>query len=295
MKLSVIIPTFHRNDVLRQCLACLTPDVQSLARHYYEVIVTDDGRHQTAKELIEEEYPWVRWVKGPQKGPAANRNSGAGFASGEWLIFTDDDCLPNKDWLLVYYQAILENPAVQVFEGRSTAGTPRKAFSELAPINEKGGFLPSCNFGIRREVFQQMRGFDQEYSFSFEDMDLHYRLKKQGFEIPFLKEALIVHPWRITTGQNSVRFFANQQQGIMTFIGKHPEVLESFNSKHFLAIFTKKLSRDFFPGLIRYRGRGTTHAFRELFFNIKMGFILFPSTLSRFLQKRSQAALTSSG
>src|SRR5690554_3631612 len=141
MKLSVIIPTCHRNQLLRKCLALLKPDNQSLASHCYEVIVSDDGRLENAKELIEKEYPWVQWVRGPYKGPAANRNTGAAYATGDWLLFTDDDCLPDKDWLLVYYQAILKNPGIQVFEGRSTAGTPRRAFSELAPINERGGFL----------------------------------------------------------------------------------------------------------------------------------------------------------
>lgn len=293
MKLSVIVPTYHRTHVLRQCLARLTPKVQSLAAHCYEVIVTDDGRQETAQEMIEEEYPWVRWVNGPKKGPAANRNAGAAIAQGEWLIFTDDDCLPDKDWLLVYYQAILIHPEIHVFEGRSTAGTPRRSFSQLAPINERGGFLPSCNFGIQRQVFHQMKGFDQEYPFSFEDMDLHYRLNKQGCQILFLKEALIIHPWRTTTGEKSVKFFANQQYGILTFIGKHPEVLDRFNSKHFVAMFIMKLGLDFIPGIIKYRGRGVGHALRELHFNLKMGYILLPSTYNRFKQKWSQAASAS--
>jgi glycosyltransferase involved in cell wall biosynthesis len=92
---SVIIPTYHRNDLLAKCLDCLAPGVQTLPADQYEVIVSDDGYESTAQEMIQQNYPWVKWVAGFRKGPAANRNNGAKYATGEWLAFTDDDCLPD--------------------------------------------------------------------------------------------------------------------------------------------------------------------------------------------------------
>ncbi|MFM6530798.1 MAG: glycosyltransferase family 2 protein, partial [Dolichospermum sp.] len=69
----------------------------------------DDGYQSTAQEMIEQNYPWVKWVAGPGKGPAANRNNGAKYATGEWLAFTDDDCLPDPQWLASYGEAIANN------------------------------------------------------------------------------------------------------------------------------------------------------------------------------------------
>ncbi|MFM6077529.1 MAG: glycosyltransferase, partial [Dolichospermum sp.] len=51
MLFSVIIPTYHRNDLLVKCLNCLTPGVQTLPADQYEVIVSDDGYQSTAQEM----------------------------------------------------------------------------------------------------------------------------------------------------------------------------------------------------------------------------------------------------
>src|SRR5438552_17841427 len=99
MLISVIIPTCHRNDLLVRCLDGLAPGKQDLLPEHYEVIVSDDGSRSTAEKLIAGTYPWARWVTGPRRGPAANRNHGAKHARGEWLAFVDDDCLPDKGWL----------------------------------------------------------------------------------------------------------------------------------------------------------------------------------------------------
>ena len=91
--ISVIIPTCHRNASLAKCLDCLAPGTQTLPPEQYEVIVTDDGSRSTAQQMVQENYPWVLWIAGPCRGPAANRNNGAEAAQGQWLAFTDDDCL----------------------------------------------------------------------------------------------------------------------------------------------------------------------------------------------------------
>jgi glycosyltransferase involved in cell wall biosynthesis len=118
---SVIIPTYHRNDSLAKCLDCLKPGVQTLPVEQYEVIVTDDGFETTAEEMIKNHYPWAKWVAGKGKGPATNRNNGAKYAQGEWLVFTDDDCLPSEEWLSAFSSAIVSH--IFVYEGKTTCKT----------------------------------------------------------------------------------------------------------------------------------------------------------------------------
>ena len=99
----MVVPTYRRNDSLARCLDQLVEGRQTLPFHMYEVIVSDDGPEgSNARLLVEEKYPWVRWVAGPARGPAANRNRGASQARGGWLVFTDDDCLPQAGWLAAY-------------------------------------------------------------------------------------------------------------------------------------------------------------------------------------------------
>jgi GT2 family glycosyltransferase len=196
--ISVIIPTRDRNEALARCLDRLAPCGQSLSHDQYEVVVADDSAHAAARELIIDRYPWARWTGGPRRGPAANRNAGARVARGEWLAFTDDDCLPSHEWLYSFADQFNPNAdALDVLEGRTTCRAGLDSPRRTAPVNLDGGKLWSCNFAIRREHFVQVGGFDERYLYPhMEDADLQVRLQKSGFMIRFVPEAEVDHPPR---------------------------------------------------------------------------------------------------
>lgn len=195
MKVSVIIPTRHRNDQLSACLDCLALGRQTIAADQYEVIVTDDGRASTAEQMIRSRYPWAQWVAGPRKGPAANRNSGAKHARGQWLAMTDDDCLPSPQWLQSFLSAL--SPGVDVLEGKTTCQAGIHSPLQEAPINLTGGNLWSCNFMIRAQLFRDIGGFDDSFPMpACEDMELNGRLRKRGHIPQFVPEAIVDHPPR---------------------------------------------------------------------------------------------------
>ena len=89
--ISVVIPTCERPQLIAKCLANLTGAD--------EIIVSDDSRTDRTWKLIRDQFPGVKWVRGPQRGPAANRNFGASQASGDWVAFVDDDCIPSHLWV----------------------------------------------------------------------------------------------------------------------------------------------------------------------------------------------------
>lgn len=200
---SVIIPTYHRNDFLAKCLDCLAPGVQTLPSEKYEVVVTDDGSKTTAEEMIQAHYPWARWVAGPRKGPAANRNNGARYAKGEWLAFTDDDCLPSLTWLSAFSLVLGSN--VYVYEGKTTCKAGVSSPLEHSPVNLTGGYLWSCNMLIQAGVFQELGGFDEAFPYPYmEDTDFRERLKSSGYTIFFAENATIDHPpTRLSWGDRS--------------------------------------------------------------------------------------------
>jgi GT2 family glycosyltransferase len=195
MLISVVVPTCHRDELLSQCLERLAPGAQTLAAERYEVIVTDDGRHSTAEAMLRDRFAWAKWVPGPQKGPAANRNNGARHAQGQWIAFTDDDCLPQRTWLQAFAGAIV--PDICVYEGRTTCLAGLKSPLEHAPINLNGGWLWSCNFAIAKSAFDQIGGFDESYRFAhMEDADLRERLRAGGMKMQFVPDAMVDHPPR---------------------------------------------------------------------------------------------------
>lgn len=256
MKISVIIPTFHRDLLLSKCLNKLVPGNQTLSSDHYEVIVTDDGKDHKTEKMIREWYPWVKWVKGPGMGPAANRNNGANYAEGNWLVFTDDDCLPDSNWLMEYCRAIETYPDFQVFEGRTYADRKQKSFNECAPINETGGNMPSCNFMIQKKTFLSFNGFDGSFSFYFEDMDLSYRLKQAGLQLKFISTAAVCHPWRTV---NALEFWKNRNiyaNAYWKFITKNDGVLKSHTPRFFAGQLVKDIFNDTIMNCMRYKGRG---------------------------------------
>jgi len=292
---SIIIPTCHRNDDLAKCLERLAPGRQTGGElineerrkaldleaavsgeetigFTYEVIVTDDGRDSTAQAMIAARFPWARWVEGPKRGPASNRNNGARNANGEWLVFTDDDCMPAPDWLAAYAASL---QGYEVLEGRTRAYGLRTRLDEECPTNEYGGYLWSCNFAINSLLYEKLGGFDERFPApAMEDVEFHTRIRKLGLRPKFIQDALVLHPWRL---EKNIKFRRRLAQSIHYFVELHPETKSKFslatNSRNLVRFFVKS----FLPGLRTYSGRG---CFRSLGLRISHIFFMHQKFLA---------------
>jgi len=228
MLFTVVIPTYKRQEALSDCLNCLAryfkPEAQESLCFKVDVIVSDDGREDVLKSLLMSHYPWCHYVAGPQRGPAANRNHGAQQASGDWLVFTDDDCLPQSGWLEAYAASADE---CDVIEGRTSAFGQRTRVDEECPINETGGFLWSCNFAIKRDLFLQMGGFNEDFpAAAMEDVELNVRVNKAGLVRMFIDDAVVLHPWRLRKGYKFVQAYSSS---VAKFVSLHPESAGRFS------------------------------------------------------------------
>ncbi len=256
MLLSIIIPTCNRNNFLGKCLDCLSPTVQTINNTEYEVIVTDDSEQYQAKQFIQENYKWVKWIAGPKNGPAANRNNGAKNAQGEWLIFIDDDCLPDKEILNVYQTTILNNEKILVFEGCIKADREQQNLAEESPVNENGGYLWSCNFMINKNLFlNSLGGFDEKFPYAaMEDVDLDYRINQMEISKVFVKNAYVIHPWRLQKNMWSITM--KRFESTLYFLKKHPEKKKEINNRYYLTAFYNSLIKNTLKSAIKYRFKG---------------------------------------
>lgn len=194
LQMSVVIPTIGRPS-LYECLRAINHQREDL-----EVIVAHDRWSQESQLEIQSRFPHVIVIAGPGRGPAANRNTGARVASGEWLLFVDDDCVPDADWIGAMKKGMI-SLGCDVIEGRTTCREGLPGPSWHAPINEDGGFLWSCNFAIRKAVFDAVGGFDERFPHAhMEDCDLRERLLLHGAGIAFAKHAVVNHPPRCLPG-----------------------------------------------------------------------------------------------
>lgn len=196
-KISVIIPTYRRPELLKKCLAALA--TQSFLKEDFEVIVVSDGpdaeTEAAVREIISGNF---RYLALPQKGgPAAARNLGWQAAVGTLIAFTDDDTVPDADWLadyLKHYQGenhiaytgkiVVPRPERPTDHARNTAGL------------ETADFV-TANCAVTRAALEAVGGFDERFSAAWrEDSDLEFRLLETGVPIVKLEDALVVHPVR---------------------------------------------------------------------------------------------------
>lgn len=262
LSLSVVLPTYKRVQDLRLCLTDLRKAAEHTPGATLDVIVTDDSPDDISQKMVHSEFPEFRWVQGPQKGPASNRNNGVAQADSEWIIFLDDDCLPQPSWIKAYLAAIHANPGDSLFEGRTLADRPQNSLDEESPINETGGYLWSCNFAVKKAAFNQLGGFDEDFpAAAMEDVDFRMRLKKAGYNPVFVEDALVIHPWR---PRKPLSFEKLRYQSFLYLARKHPELARNGDVKaHYRFVGLRTLIKVTLPGLWKYRGRGFFNALRR--------------------------------
>jgi GT2 family glycosyltransferase len=230
MDISVVIPTRSRDEALARCLENLRPQIVGGAA---EVIVTDDGTTESTRKMIESRFDFARWTQGPRRGPAANRNHGASLATGEFVLFLDDDVEPSPNLLTSYRAAV--KPGVDVYEGRTTCRVGLRSPLEDSPVNEDGGCLWSCNMMLRRSLWSSFGGFDEAFPYPhMEDVAFRDSLTEIHAQILFVPAAVVDHPPRRQQGPKALAlhhesYFVYHYK----YLGRPPSLQE------FLSIFTR--------------------------------------------------------
>ena len=199
MSVSVVVPTRGRPELLARCLAALR--VQAMPLDRYEVIVADDGPDPATASVVERAAadggPPVRYraVTG-RHGPAAARNAGWRTARGAVVAFTDDDCIPSRDWLPAGLAALaLGHDAVG---GRVVVPRPARPTDYERNVGhlETAEFV-TANCFCRRAALELVDGFDERFPAAWrEDSDLQFSLLERGARVGRAPGAVVIHPVR---------------------------------------------------------------------------------------------------
>jgi len=243
---SVIVPTYARHDVLDALMECLAAQTAK----NFEVVVVDQS-----------ETPWKHDVPLPfdlvyvhtdVKGAGNARNTGAFYARGDILAFTDDDCRPDADWLesgLRYFT----NPDVIGVEGVVVSDRAHDdRYRAVTNVGFEGIGFMTANLFLRRETFHAVGGFDAQFDpLPFrEDTDLGWRALEHG-SIPFGADVRVYHPPQPRAVEREAlgaraRFFENDA----LLLKKHPERYRTLflRERHFVQT----------PGFFDHLQRGAT-------------------------------------
>jgi GT2 family glycosyltransferase len=218
--LSIIVPTFHRNNLLRECLDSLCIAFDNAEPDTCEILVTDDGEiDKNARLLVGSNFPRVKWVKGPGRGLSANRNNGAQFASGKWIVFIDDDVVADTDIISNYISAVSLASSIKIFEGRVYSTINYNPVTEIAPIKESDQFYGiGCNFCVEKELYLSVGGCDEGFThYGDEDYDLFSRLRPYS-EVKWLSNCAVFHAPR--PRKRGVKFIRESMYNRIRFLKK---------------------------------------------------------------------------
>lgn len=207
-KISVVIPTYNRPHLLHRCLQKLVN--QNFDKNEYEIIVVSDGPVETIEEKVseyEESLVSVLFFSLPFKqGPAAARNAGWKFTKGILIAFTDDDCLPDENWLKEIWN-LYNNEVHVAYTGRVIV--PISEYPTDFEINtsqlETAEFV-TANCTCTKETLIKVEGFDERFKAAWrEDSDLHFKLLEHNIPIYKNDMAIVVHPVRKTIWGISIK------------------------------------------------------------------------------------------
>ncbi len=213
LNFSIIIPVYNRPNEIDELLESLTKQDFSTD---FEVLIIEDGSTQKSESIVEKYKDQLNltYFFKENSGAGASRNFGMQQALGNYFIILDSDVIVPNQYLSVVKKA-LENDFTDAFGGPDAAHKSftllQKAINySMTSVLTTGGirgkkqavgeFQPrSFNLGLSQKAFSKTNGFSKMKN--GEDIDLTFRLRKNGFETQLIEKAFVYHKRRSTIKQ----------------------------------------------------------------------------------------------
>ena len=225
IELSIIIVTWKSKELIGDCVRSIRLGTDLT----YEVIIVDNNSQDGTIELIEEQFPNCKLIKLTQNiGFSKANNIGIGQARGKNILLLNPDVVVNDGAiqnLLKSFEADttvgIVGPRVLNPDGTLQLCSPRRIpslFTEFLNLAELGRFFPKgritnryrygnwrhntemetevisgCCMLIRREVFEGVRGLDEDFFFGGEDIHFCWKARQAGWKVLFVPRAEITH------------------------------------------------------------------------------------------------------
>ncbi|MEB2416567.1 glycosyltransferase [Citrobacter sp. R-1.5.2] len=217
---SVVIPSYERPEQLLDLMHCLQGQVE----RDFEVIIIDQSATPWSESERDFGFP-ICYYHSPVKGAVSARNTGAMLAQGKVIAFTDDDCCPDKNWLVNARKYFTVDNIVGV-EGIITSD--HYGEENWRPVTNVGfegiGFM-TANLMVRASVFHYLGGFDLQFDHPHfrEDTDFGWRMQELG-TVPYAKDVEVFHPAQSRAKEReSLENRSNFFQKDVLLYRKHPE------------------------------------------------------------------------
>jgi GT2 family glycosyltransferase len=211
--LVVIIPTRDRWPILQRTLRALSEQT-CLG---FAVVVVVDGLDQDPPSL-----PGVTVVVKEHGGPGAARNAGVARTEHPLVLFLGDDMIPERDFVARHLErhsmapqshvAVLGHSGWHPEAGSSPIhrwmdrSSTQFDYANIASDDAGWGRFYSSNVSLKRSLFVDVGGFDEDFIYYYEDLDLAYRLHEKGMQLLYEPRARTLHLHAYTLSSLQRRF-----------------------------------------------------------------------------------------
>jgi len=223
-KVSIIILNLDKLGYLKQCIENA---VKNAFYSNYEIIVLDNGSREPGTKEYLSSLPYRVIMSPTNMGFARGNNEAARYAAGKYLLFLNNDTIPHANWLEEMMKLILNTPDCGVvgskllypdgriqhigvyfdFKGRRRhyfKGYPND-IPEAVEVRECEAVTGACML-IRRDLFNEVNGFDERFVHGSEDIDLCLKIREKGYRVFFCPKSILTHFEQVTLKDLGKRF-----------------------------------------------------------------------------------------
>lgn len=218
-QVTIVIPVWNCLDLTVQCLQALRANTDDA----YEIVVVDDGSTDGTLEAMRS-IPGIQLVSyGANRGFAHACNAGAAIARGRFVVFLNNDTIPQQGWLGPMVAAMDRDPRIGIvgsrllYPGSEHVQHAGVEFADDGRPYHRFQFQPADTPGIdvnclvpavtaaclltRREVLERCGAFDEAFRNGYEDIDFCLRVREAGYQILYCAESILLHHESATAGR----------------------------------------------------------------------------------------------
>lgn len=243
MDVAILIVNYNSAGLLPRCLEALSRQEE----RGFRTIVVDNGSTDGSADELERLFPQLELVRaGRNLGFAAANNLAASHARNcRWLVTLNPDAFPEPGWLAALLAAASVHPQFAMFQARLVAEADHSRLDGVGDVYHVSGlhwreahmkraslahdrmreiFSPCAAAAMyRRDAFDEVQGFDEDFFCYAEDVDLGFRLRMAGHRALYVPHAVVYHVGSATTGRRSdFSVYYGQRNLVWAFVKNMP-------------------------------------------------------------------------
>ncbi len=200
-KVSVIVLNYNGVRYATNCFKSLGKQTYP----NYEVIMVDNSSKDESVDFVRQCFPWVKIIRNSLNlGYAKANNEAAKQVDGDYILFLNEDTWVKYDLLDVLVSAVTKDPMIGVcactqfsYDGKFKLNAGMTIDLIAYPVIPNEGeqilYADGASLFIKKSLFMQLGGFDDEYFMYAEEVDLCWRVLLSGFDVTAVPRAIVGH------------------------------------------------------------------------------------------------------